>query len=386
MPQTPVPQRESSIHEQSEPRLKPMVTFTLVHGTFNTKADWVNDDADQHSFRSRMRDELRESHDVRFDVVSWGDVGRVRRLLDNTDACRLSGVRKLAEHLVDCEDVSAMNQRYIVAHSHGGNIVMSALREPALRKKVTGVVCLSTPFLVYKLAKFRRELLFLSCLALVSALWGSWTYAWIYALFYVTIAATIIVTNKTETEASLATIVERRRLLGLAEGDQFPGGMAGPRFVAIRPHRDEVTLLFQFTRGVGTLFRLLWTLLNTVGGVLVFVLIVVGILVKEFPSLATISWLREMSSFLADFVVPPLMILATFVLSVVVVMRWSYAFDAVPWVASMDVRSNIVPWDRARVEYSPVFGWFKHTSIQNQSPPIIARWIREFDLSPEASG
>ena len=92
---TPVPQRDSSIHGQSEPRLKPMVTFTLVHGTFNTKADWVNDDADQHSFRSRMRDELSESNDVRFDVVSWGDVGRVRRLLDNTDACRLSGVRKL---------------------------------------------------------------------------------------------------------------------------------------------------------------------------------------------------------------------------------------------------------------------------------------------------
>ena len=37
MPQTPVPQRESSIHEQSEPRLKPMVTFTLVHGTFANK-------------------------------------------------------------------------------------------------------------------------------------------------------------------------------------------------------------------------------------------------------------------------------------------------------------------------------------------------------------
>ena len=175
-------------------------------------------------------------------------------------------------------------------------------------------------------------------------------------------------------------------LLGLAEGDQFPGGMAGPRFVAIRPHRDEVTILFWFTRGVGTLFRSLWTILNGVGGVLVFVLIVVGVLVKEFPSLATISWLREMSSFLTDFLLPPLMIVATFVLSVVVVMRWSYAFDAVPWVASMDVRSNIVPWVGAHVEYSPVFGWFKHTSIQNQAPPIIARWIKEFDLSPEASG
>jgi len=385
MPQELAPQRYPSIEGHSELGPKPVITFLLVHGTFAIDADWVHDDTDARTFRTKMRDQLKDEYEVRFDVFPWGYRGRVLRLMDNTDARRLYGVGAFGKHLVNCEDVSASNQRYVVAHSHGGNIVMSALRDPELRNKVTGVICLSSPFLVHDLARFRRELLFLSCVTLLAAVWGSWTYAWIYAVFYTAIVATILFAGKTE--ASIEEVVERRGLLKLAGREQFQDGMApGPRFLAIRPHRDEVTILFWITRGVGTVCRSLWRFLNGVGGMLVFLFLLFGVLVDKFPSLVTISWLNQAVSIFRDFVLPPLMISATFVLSVMVVMRWSYAFDAVPWIASMDVRSKNVPWDGARMEYAPVFEWFKHTSIQNQSPPIIARWVREVDVSPEAAG
>jgi hypothetical protein len=49
----------------------------------------------------------------------------------------------------------------------------------------------------------------------------------------------------------------------------------------------------------------------------------------------------------------------------------------VPWLATMDVRSRSTPWENARVEVAPVLGLVKHTSVQNQSPAIIARWISQ---------
>ena len=73
----------------------------------------------------------------------------------------------------------------------------------------------------------------------------------------------------------------------------------------------------------------------------------------------------------------PLIVIASGVLTVMVVMRWSYAFDSLPWIAGMDVRSEIVPWEGATKEILPTFGLVKHTRIQNQSPSTIAKWIRK---------
>ena len=375
MPNTPLSQASASIAGYGEARPKPVVTFVLVHGTFSLDADWVVDDTDPKSFRSKLRAALESDYEVHFDVIPWGYGGRLRRLGDNTDSRRRHGVCEVEKRLLACEDVSAVNQRFIVAHSHGGNIVMSALRNPKLQRKVTGVVCLSSPFLVHNLARFQRELLFLSWATLAVGVVDSSPYAWVYAAFYTLIAWTIMLTFKQE--KSIEAAITQRSLLALAGKDQFPGGIAGPAFLAIRPHRDEVTILFVISRGFGTLSRWLWNALNGLGGFLVFVFISIGLIFDEFPSLATTSWLVAVRSFIGDTVLNPLMIGATVILSTMVVMRWSYGFDAVPWLATMDVRSRITPWDNAQVEVAPILGLVKHTSVQNQSPEIIARWISQ---------
>jgi Ca2+/Na+ antiporter len=385
MPHTPLSQSSASSAGYGGARPKPVVTLVLVHGTFSLDADWVLDDTDPKSFRSKLRAALESDYEVHFDVIRWGYSGRLRRLRDNTDSRRRHGVVQVEQRLLAYEDVSAVNQRFIVAHSHGGNIVMSALRKPELRTKVTGVVCLSSPFLVHNLTSFRRELLGLSWLTLVVGVADSSPYAWVYAAFYTLIAWTIMLTFKQE--KSIEAAIEQRRLLALAGKDQFPGGTTGPAFLAIRPRRDEVTILLWISRGFGALSRWLWNVLNSVGGSLVFVFISIGIIFDEFPSLATTSWLVAVKSFIGDTVLIPLMIGATVILSTMVVMRWSYGFDAVPWLATMDVRSRSTPWDDARVEVAPVLGLVKHTSVQNQSPAIIARWISQvFAAAPTPAG
>ena len=60
----------------------------------------------------------------------------------------------LAEHLarVATEDPDA--HHYVIAHSHGGNVLARALSTSKLADKVAGTVCLSTPFLAISQRQF----------------------------------------------------------------------------------------------------------------------------------------------------------------------------------------------------------------------------------------
>lgn len=50
-------------------------------------------------------------------------------------------IRKLAE------DPNKTGRLYLVAHSHGGNVALYAQAKPEIARRVSGVVCLGTPFL-----------------------------------------------------------------------------------------------------------------------------------------------------------------------------------------------------------------------------------------------
>jgi hypothetical protein len=361
---------------------KPKLTFTLVHGTFATAdANWIADDEDPAMFRRRLRQELDDHEVTPFRAFDWGAGGFFRRLMDNTNARRRYGVRKLKEYLRACPDVDALNRHYIVAHSHGGNVVMRALRDPELADKVTGVICLSTPFLTYRRAAFNRALLFFSAVFLVilaTAMQG--IAVWIYAAVYVAVTATMLITGTWPgSEEADARIDERLEELQLAGKERFSGEPGRPAFLAIRPHRDEVTILFWVTRGLGKLLRWLWELINRVGARLVIALFLFGIIesvIEELPFVIDIGWLQSLMSGLDRLIVSPLLFVATIVLSALVAMRWSYAFDAVPWITSLGVEPDILPWEGAPKVVMPTLGWMKHTRIQNQSPPAIAEWIR----------
>jgi hypothetical protein len=81
---------------------------------------------------------------------------------------------------------------------------------------------------------------------------------------------------------------------------------------------------------------------------------------------------------LADqLVLTPMALLATAVLLGMAIMRWSFAFDSLPWLPRLDVRSTIVPWVGAQAVGVDKFYLFsRHTRVQNQSPPKIHDWIR----------
>ena len=114
---------------------KPVLIFTLVHGTFSKGAPWVKNDHDPTLFRTRLRVALEAEFDVQYDdTFDWGHDSFLRPW-DNTLSARKSGAKKLIDHLTTAVNGDEA-RRYLVAHSHGGNIALQALKDETARQKV----------------------------------------------------------------------------------------------------------------------------------------------------------------------------------------------------------------------------------------------------------
>src|SRR4051794_35949670 len=115
------------------------IVVTLVHGTFAPEAAWTKEG-------SKLRAAIVEAfapRRVHFDRVVWR--GWLGTGVNNGHRFRLAGGERLRRQIRDDPDPAAA--RFIVAHSHGGNVAMYAMRDPAVRARITGVVCLATPFI-----------------------------------------------------------------------------------------------------------------------------------------------------------------------------------------------------------------------------------------------
>lgn len=120
-----------------ETPLDSTVEVTLVHGTFAPDAPWTQPG-------SKLRQTLRRhlacrGLDVQFDVFTWSG--------KNDHESRLLAGRQLREHLRERLAASAGNSHAVVAHSHGGNVALYALRDEQLRAQIDAVVTLGTPFI-----------------------------------------------------------------------------------------------------------------------------------------------------------------------------------------------------------------------------------------------
>ncbi|WP_143040650.1 lipase family protein [Paraburkholderia caballeronis] len=111
------------------------VTVHLVHGTFERRAPWTLPGSEMRKAIEGIK------HKVKIARFSWSG--------KNSPAARSRAAQALAQKL----KASPSRRHYIVAHSHGGNIVreMSHLY-PEIASKIHGVCLLSTPFI------FRREI------------------------------------------------------------------------------------------------------------------------------------------------------------------------------------------------------------------------------------
>jgi hypothetical protein len=106
---------------------------TLVHGTFAKDAAWT-----QEGSLLRVALEKRLGAPVTFRTVGWSGRNTMRRM---------QGAQELVKELHhQMKDPDAL--LFVIAHSHGGNVALHAMRDPQIRLRVAGVVTISTLFVL----------------------------------------------------------------------------------------------------------------------------------------------------------------------------------------------------------------------------------------------
>jgi hypothetical protein len=109
------------------------VAVTLVHGTWGRKSAWTKES-------SKISEALCKgiSDQVFLRRFEWSG--------GNSPSARSRAARELRQNLVRGITEYPHSKHFIIAHSHGGNVALYALRDSNLLASISGLVCLSTPF------------------------------------------------------------------------------------------------------------------------------------------------------------------------------------------------------------------------------------------------
>lgn len=107
--------------------------ITLVHGTWATDAAWVKADSKLCQALSRI-----EPPPV---IRSFRWSGH------NSHRARLQAAEALQRQLAETFAEFPAAEHHVIGHSHGGNVVLYAVRDAAVCERIASVVCLATPFI-----------------------------------------------------------------------------------------------------------------------------------------------------------------------------------------------------------------------------------------------
>ncbi len=114
----------------------PSMEIVLVHGTFARGAAWTLDSSPLcRALKERFGENLLFSRFV------WSG--------QNSFRARDEATARLRQFITE-RNAAPVGHRFIVAHSHGGNIAFEALSGPHAAGEIDGLVCLSTPFLLQR--------------------------------------------------------------------------------------------------------------------------------------------------------------------------------------------------------------------------------------------
>lgn len=106
----------------------------FVHGTFAREAEWIHPESKMgHCVKECLGDE------TIIEPFYWS--GR------NSHTARQVAGQKLSEKIRNIDYEKPGGLQYIIAHSHGGNVVSYALSDPGVSAKIAAVICLGTPFI-----------------------------------------------------------------------------------------------------------------------------------------------------------------------------------------------------------------------------------------------
>lgn len=111
------------------------IHIILVHGTFGRGSDWIKSGS---VIRTHLKNNLLEN--VQFHVFKWSGLPSY--------VARHRASTELAHYIEALPETAGHCIYFIIAHSHGGNIAMYAMRRPQVCRKICGLIALSTPFLI----------------------------------------------------------------------------------------------------------------------------------------------------------------------------------------------------------------------------------------------
>jgi hypothetical protein len=80
---------------------------------------------------------------VTFRLFFWGRC-------NNSQPSRLAASNRLIARLDKTFERSPKAHHFVIAHSHGGNVALYALENEIVRERLSGIVCIATPFLEAK--------------------------------------------------------------------------------------------------------------------------------------------------------------------------------------------------------------------------------------------
>ena len=211
---------------------QPRPIVTLVHGTFAPNAVWTKPDSPLCAAL-----QARFGERVLIERVQWS--GR------NNFSARRNGAAELRDAITKRSDADA--RHVIIAHSHAGNIATYAAMDPAVNRRIAGIVTLATPFIVAR----RRNLgqtgqvaaqafaLIVTCAVfyLTSLLWPAlWSESLSWNLVLVIVSVVLLV------ELPMLILVQRWAAFSermLAELEH--ASVENERFLILRAVADEAT-------------------------------------------------------------------------------------------------------------------------------------------------
>jgi len=250
---------------------------TLVHGTFARGAAWANDDA--ALVRQRLRERFGEA--VRFRAFNWSG--------SNSHSARRAGAKALREDQEEVARTCPGLPRFVVAHSHGGNVALYALGDAPSQPDLAGIVTIGTPFIASEarslgagMGLLRLGLPFMTLLLGVLLLGGiaavaslalgtllsgtAWTLAAlvfsVYGIAMVINVAFMVFRNMPRLEASLAA--RQEALLAELRLPAPPVPM-----LCIHVSGDEAGLWLGLTRFLAEIPYALWRRATLIGGLVV---------------------------------------------------------------------------------------------------------------------
>jgi hypothetical protein len=171
--------------------------ITLVHGTWASKAVWTRPDSDLYHSLRQTAERIGVQVDVR--TRTWSGSNSVRG--------REEAARTLIERLREDFKLSPAASHFLIAHSHGGNIVIDAVRADGVGERVSGIVTMSTPFVSCRRSGVRVTGALLAVLGTLALL--AFT-AWGFGLYF---QALSWVWNQAESHISSGLVLWPVRLL-----------------------------------------------------------------------------------------------------------------------------------------------------------------------------